>query len=78
MLLNSSTSISLYSLYAIIIIPSPTATSAAAIAIENRANTCPWALDRFLEKAIKFRFAALAIISREKSMRTALRLTTRP
>ena len=46
------------------IIPSPTATSAAAIAIEKRANTWPWAFGKFLEKAIKFRFAALAIISK--------------
>jgi hypothetical protein len=60
------------------IIPSPTATSAAAIAIEKSANTWPWAFGKFLEKAIKFRFAALAIISIEKSILIALRLTTRP
>jgi len=60
------------------IIPSPTATSAAAIAIEKRANTWPWAFGRFLEKAIRLRFAALAIISMEKSIRIALRFTTNP
>ena len=37
-LLNSSTSISLYNLYAMIMMPSPTATSAAATAIEKSAN----------------------------------------
>jgi hypothetical protein len=42
--------------------PNPTATSAAAIAIENRANTCPWTLCRFLANTIRLRLAAFAMI----------------
>ncbi len=59
-------------------IPNATATSAAAIAMENNANTCPSTLWTCLEKAIRFRFAAFAIISIENIMRIAFRLTTRP
>ena len=61
-----------------IIIPSPTATSAAAIAIENNANVCPCTLDRPREKATKFRLAAFATISIAKIILIALRLATSP
>lgn len=58
--------------------PKPTATSAAAIAIEKSTNTWPCALLILLENAIRFRFAALAIISMENIIRMAFRLTTIP
>jgi hypothetical protein len=61
-----------------IMIPNATATSAAAIAIENNAKTCPSTLCTCLEKATRFKLAAFAIISIENIMRIAFRLTTRP
>jgi hypothetical protein len=61
-----------------IIIPSPTATSAAAIAIENSAKVCPCTLDSPREKATSYRLAAYAIISIAKIILIALRLATIP
>ena len=53
----------LYILYATMISASPTATSAAAIAMENNANVCPPLCGKNLANATRFRLAAFMTIS---------------
>ena len=57
---------------------SPTATSAAAIAIENNASVCPPLCGINLANATKFRFAAFTIISTANNIRIAFRFTAKP
>ena len=57
---------------------SPTATSAAAIAIENNASVCPPLCGINLANATRLRFAALTIISTANNIRIAFRFTAKP
>ncbi len=59
-------------------IPNPTATSAADMAIENSTKICPSGLGSILENAISARFTAFAINSIEKINRSAFLFTTNP
>jgi len=59
---------------------SPTAASAAATAMEKRANVCPsrFAGEIYLEKATRLRFAEFMTISIAKKSRRAFPFETNP
>ena len=57
---------------------SPTATSAAAMAMENNANVCPPLCGKNLANATRFRLAAFMTISTANSLRMKFRFTDKP